>query len=138
MAVRIMALQIREVRFGGNRAERVRQFSAGFVSDSPASGGARDLPSGGQAAEARGPGVGFEVSQDEYVVMEQSDLDKIAPKTAKLMDILEFVKAGYFDPVFLDHREHIVVIRRDGNELMLDTMFFANEIRQAELKPRAA
>ena len=37
---------------------------------------------------------GFEVSKDEYVVVEQAELDKIAPKTAKVMEILEFVKAG--------------------------------------------
>jgi len=113
---------------------------------------------------------GFEVSKDDYVVVEQAELDKIAPKTARVMDILEFVKADDFDPVFLDksyhvipdgdvtkpyalfreamkqrgqyaiakvamhNREHIVVIRPDGNELMLHTMFFANEIQQAEVK----
>ena len=113
---------------------------------------------------------GFEVSKDEYVVVDQDDLDKIAPKTAKVMDILEFVKADDFDPVFLDksyhvipdgdvikpyalfreamkqrgqyaiakvamhNREHIVVMRPDGNELMLHTMFFANEIQQVEVK----
>src|SRR5690242_2579785 len=36
---------------------------------------------------------GFEVSKDEYVVVDQKELDKIAPKTAKVMDILQFVKA---------------------------------------------
>jgi DNA end-binding protein Ku len=113
---------------------------------------------------------GFEVSKDEYVVVDQAELDKIAPKTAKVMDILEFVKADDFDPVFLDksyhvipdgdivkpyalfreamkqrgqyaiakvamhNREHIVVIRPDGNELMLHTMFFSNEIQRAEMK----
>jgi DNA end-binding protein Ku len=113
---------------------------------------------------------GFEVSKGEYVVVDQAELDRIAPKTAKVMDILEFVKADDFDPVFLDksyhvipdgdvtkpyalfrqamqqrgqyaiakvamhNREHIVVIRPDGNELMLHTMFFANEIQRAEVK----
>lgn len=113
---------------------------------------------------------GFEVSKDEYVVVDQADLDKIAPKTAKVMDILEFVKADDFDPVFLDksyhvvpdgdvtkpyalfreamkqrgqyaiakvamhNREHIAAIRPDGGELMLHTMFFANEIQRAEVK----
>jgi DNA end-binding protein Ku len=113
---------------------------------------------------------GFEVSKGEYVIVEQADLDKIAPKTAKVMDILEFVKAGDFDPVFLDksyhvipdgeltkpyalfreamkqrgqyaiakmamhNREHIVVIRPDGAELMLHTMFFSNEIQKVEVK----
>jgi DNA end-binding protein Ku len=113
---------------------------------------------------------GYEVSKGEYVVVDQAELDKIAPKTAKVMDILEFVKAADFDPVFLDksyhlipdsdvtkpyallreamqqrgqyaiakvamhNREHIVVIRPDGHELMLHTMFFANEVQQAEVK----
>jgi DNA end-binding protein Ku len=113
---------------------------------------------------------GFEVSKDEYVVVDQAELDKIAPKTAKVMDILEFVRADDFDPVFLDksyhvipdgdiakpyalfreamkqrgqyaiakvamhNREHIVVIRPDGNELMLHTMFFSNEIQRAEIR----
>jgi DNA end-binding protein Ku len=113
---------------------------------------------------------GFEVSKGEYVVVDQAELDKIAPKTAKVMDILEFVQAADFDPVFLDksfyvipegditkpyalfrqamqqrgqyaiakvamhNREHIVVIRPDGNELMLHTMFFADEIQKVEVK----
>ena len=113
---------------------------------------------------------GYEVSKNEYVVVEQADLDKIAPKTAKVMDILEFVKANDFDPVFLDksyhvlpdgdvtkpyalfreamkergqyaiakvamhNREHIVVMRPDGNELMLHTMFFSDEIQQVQVK----
>jgi DNA end-binding protein Ku len=86
------------------------------------------------------------------------------------MDILQFVKASEFDPVFLDksyhaipdgdvakpyallreamkqrgqyaiakvamhNREHIVVIRPDGNELMLHTMFFADEVQQVQVK----
>jgi DNA end-binding protein Ku len=113
---------------------------------------------------------GFEASKDEYVVIDQADLDKIAPKTAKVMDILEFVKADDFDPVYLDksyhvipdgdvskpyalfreamkqrgqyaiakvamhNREHIVVMRPDGNQLILHTMFFANEIQQAAVE----
>ena len=113
---------------------------------------------------------GYEVSEEEYVVIDQADLDKIAPKTAKVMDILQFVKAGEFDPVFLDksyhaipdgdvtkpyalfreamkqrgqyaiakvgmhNREHIVVIRPDGDELMLHTMFFADEVQQVQVK----
>jgi len=34
----------------------------------------------------------------------------------------------------MHNREHIVVMRPDGNELMLHTMFFANEIQQVEVK----
>jgi DNA end-binding protein Ku len=113
---------------------------------------------------------GFEVSKEEYVVIDDADLNKIAPKSAKVMDILQFVKADEFDPVFLDksyhvlpegdvtkpyallrdamkqrgqyaiakvamhNREHIVVIRPDGNELMLHTMFFVDEVQQVSVK----
>jgi DNA end-binding protein Ku len=36
--------------------------------------------------------------------------------------------------VAMHNREHIAVIRPDGNELMLHTMFFENEIQHAEVK----
>ncbi len=42
------------------------------------------------------------------MVIEQTDLDKIAPKTAKVMDILEFVEANEVDPVFLDKSYHVI------------------------------
>lgn len=113
---------------------------------------------------------GYEVSKNEYVVVEPAELDKIAPQTAKAMEILQFVKSDDFDLVYLDksyhvlpdgdvvkpyalfreamkqrgqyaiakvamhNREHVVVIRPDGNELTLHTMFFANEIQQVEVK----
>ena len=113
---------------------------------------------------------GYEVSKDEFVVVEAEELAKIAPKTAKVMDIIQFVNADEFDPVFLDksyhilpdgeiskpyallrevmkkrgqyaiakvamhNREHIVVLRPSGEELMLHTMFFVNEIQKAEVK----
>jgi DNA end-binding protein Ku len=114
---------------------------------------------------------GCEVAKGDYVVVTDEELQKIAPKTAKVMEILQFVKASDFDPVFLEksyhmlpdgeiakpyallreamkkreqyalakvamhNREHIVVIRPSGNELMLHTMFFADEIQRADVKP---
>lgn len=113
---------------------------------------------------------GFEVSKGEYVVVEQEDLDKIAPPTAKVMEIVQFVNAGEFDPVLLDksyhalpdgdvtkpyallreamqqrgqyaiakvamhNREHVVVLRPDGKELMVHTMFFADEVQTVDVK----
>src|SRR3954469_17083041 len=41
---------------------------------------------------------GFEVSKDEYVTVDPEELDKIAPKSSKVMDIVQFVKADEFDP----------------------------------------
>jgi DNA end-binding protein Ku len=117
---------------------------------------------------------GFEVSKDEYVVVDDAELAKIAPKSAKVMDILQFVQAEEFDPVFMDksyhvlpdgdvlkpyallraamekrrqfaiakltmhNREHIVVLRPSGEELMLHTMFFADEIQKVEVMATSA
>jgi len=117
---------------------------------------------------------GYEVSKDEYVVVDDAELAKIAPKSAKVMDILQFVQADDFDPVFMDksyhmlpdgdvvkpyallrealekrrqfgiakltlhNREHIVVLRPSGEELMLHTMFFVNEIQKVDVKATSA
>ena len=111
---------------------------------------------------------GYEISKDEYVVVDPEELKKIAPPTAKLMEILEFVKASEVDPVYFDksyhvapdnnivkpyvlllkameetgyyglakvamhNREHIVILRPSGKEMMLHTMFFANEIQAGQ------
>ncbi len=45
---------------------------------------------------------GYEYEKDKYVVVDEEDLKKAAPKTAKVMEILEFVKAAEVDPVYLD------------------------------------
>ena len=117
---------------------------------------------------------GYEVSKDEYVVVEDAELAKIAPKTAKVMDILQFVQEDEFDPVFMDksyhmlpdgdlskpyillrealekrkqfaiakltmhNREHIVVLRPSGEELMLHTMFFVDEIQKVDVEAKPA
>src|SRR6202011_285609 len=45
---------------------------------------------------------GYEYRKDEYVVVEPEEIKKIEPKTAKAMEILEFVKADEVDPVFFE------------------------------------
>ncbi len=45
---------------------------------------------------------GYEYRKDEYVVVEPDEIKKIEPKTAKTMEILEFVKADDVDPVFFE------------------------------------
>ena len=112
---------------------------------------------------------GYEVAKNEYVVVEDEELKKIAPPTARVMEILQFVKAAQVDPLFFDksyyvapdttvtrpyallldamkqtkyygvakvamhNREHIVILRPSGNELVLHTMFFMDEVHQAEV-----
>lgn len=45
---------------------------------------------------------GYEYEKDHYVVIEDEDIKKVAPKTAKVMEILEFVKADQVDPIYLE------------------------------------
>jgi len=45
---------------------------------------------------------GYEYRKGEYVVIEPEEIKKIEPKTAKTMEILEFVKTSDVDPVFFE------------------------------------
>ena len=45
---------------------------------------------------------GYEYRKDEYVVIEPEEIKKIEPKTAKTMEILEFVKESDVDPVYFE------------------------------------
>jgi DNA end-binding protein Ku len=45
---------------------------------------------------------GYEYEKDQYVVVEDEEIKKVAPKTAKIMEILEFVKSDEVDPIYLE------------------------------------
>jgi DNA end-binding protein Ku len=45
---------------------------------------------------------GYEVSKDEYVVVDDGELKEIAPPTATTMEILQFVKNTEVDPIFFE------------------------------------
>jgi DNA end-binding protein Ku len=45
---------------------------------------------------------GYEYRKDEYVVIEPDEIKKIEPKTAKTMEILEFVKQSDVDAVYFE------------------------------------
>src|SRR5882672_582223 len=45
---------------------------------------------------------GYEYRKGEYVIIEPDEIKKIEPKTAKTMEILEFVKASDVDPVYFE------------------------------------
>ncbi|MGA8300582.1 MAG: Ku protein, partial [Terriglobales bacterium] len=45
---------------------------------------------------------GFEYRKGEYVIVEPHEIKKIEPKTAKTMEILEFVKSADVDPVYFE------------------------------------
>jgi DNA end-binding protein Ku len=45
---------------------------------------------------------GYEYEKDQYVLFSEDDLEKIQPPSAKVAEILEFVKLDEIDPLYLD------------------------------------
>ena len=45
---------------------------------------------------------GYEYEKDRYVVVEDEEIKKMAPATARIMEILEFVKTTEVDPIYFE------------------------------------
>jgi DNA end-binding protein Ku len=45
---------------------------------------------------------GYEYRKGEYVIIEPDEIKRIEPKTAKAMEILEFVKSDEIDPIYFE------------------------------------
>src|SRR5579862_6002519 len=45
---------------------------------------------------------GFEYEKDKYVVVDDEEIKKVAPKTAKTMEVLEFVQSAQVDPIYFE------------------------------------
>jgi DNA end-binding protein Ku len=51
---------------------------------------------------------GYEFRKGEYVVIEPDEIKKIEPRTAKEMEILEFVRAEEIDPVYFESSYYLL------------------------------
>jgi len=51
---------------------------------------------------------GYEYRKGEYVIIEPDEIKKIEPKTAKAMEILEFVKAEEVDPIYFESSYYLM------------------------------
>jgi len=65
-------------------------------------------PVDGQVLERSDIVKGYEYRKDEYVIIEPDEIKKIEPKTAKTMEILEFVKSSEVDPVYFESSYYMV------------------------------
>lgn len=45
---------------------------------------------------------GFEYEKDRYVILDEHDLARVEPSTARVMEVIEFVPVAEVDPVYLD------------------------------------
>jgi DNA end-binding protein Ku len=62
---------------------------------------------------------GYEVAKGEYVVVTEDELKKIAPPTAKTMDILQFVKGDAVDPIFFESSYYVAPESETAKPYML-------------------
>ena len=62
----------------------------------------------GQVLERSDIVKGYEYRKGEYVIVEPEEIKKIEPKTAKTMEILEFVKSSDVDPVYFESSYYMV------------------------------
>ena len=51
---------------------------------------------------------GYEYRKGEYVIIEPEEIKKIEPKTAKAMEILEFVKSEEIDPIYFESSYYLM------------------------------
>jgi DNA end-binding protein Ku len=67
---------------------------------------------------------GFEVAKGRFVIVEDEEIQKIAPQSSETMEILEFVKAADVDPIYFDS-SYFMVPEEAGKkayELLFQTM----------------
>jgi DNA end-binding protein Ku len=50
---------------------------------------------------------GYEYDKDQYVLFSEEELDKIEPPSARVMEIIEFVKLDEMEPLYLDSSYYI-------------------------------
>src|ERR1700685_2521287 len=62
----------------------------------------------GKVVERSDTVKGYEFRKGEYVIIEPEEIKKIEPKTAKTMEILEFVKASEVDPVYFESSYYMI------------------------------
>jgi len=67
---------------------------------------------------------GYEYEKDQYVLVEDEELQKIAPASARTMEILEFVKLAEVDPLYFDTSYYAVPEEagKKAYQLLVETM----------------
>lgn len=66
---------------------------------------------------------GFQYEKDRYVVLDPKELKKIKPKSAKVMEILEFVNSEDVDPIYFDTSYYL--LPEEGGEKPYTLLFIA-------------
>jgi DNA end-binding protein Ku len=78
---------------------------------------------------------GFEIEKDQYVIVRQEELEAVAPKATRAIEIQDFVDLEEIDPLFFD-RPYYVAPKPEGAKpykLLLDAMVHKNKVGIARI-----
>ncbi len=59
---------------------------------------------------------GYEITKDNYVVVEKGDLDKIKLKTTNTIDVKEFIQEKELDTILIEKRYYVAPDNKGGND----------------------
>lgn len=62
---------------------------------------------------------GYETSKNEYVVIDEAELKKIAPPTATSMDVLQFVGRDEVDPIYFESSYYVAAEEKTAKPYVL-------------------
>jgi len=81
---------------------------------------------------------GYEISKDQYVVIEPEELDELDPEATHTIDIEDFVDLDQIDPLFFDSSYYVVPDERGSKpyRLLLEAMRDANKVGIAKVVMR--
>ncbi|HUR18233.1 MAG TPA: Ku protein [Acidimicrobiales bacterium] len=81
---------------------------------------------------------GYEISKDQYVVIEPQELEALDPESTHTIDIEDFVDLDQIDPLFFDSSYYVVPDERGSKpyRLLLEAMRDANKVGIAKVVMR--
>jgi DNA end-binding protein Ku len=82
---------------------------------------------------------GYEVSEDQYVVVDPDELTALDPEASRLIDILDYVEASDIDPIFYDRAYYLAPdgeVAAKPYRLLVEAMERAQKVAIANLVMR--
>jgi len=78
---------------------------------------------------------GYEVEKDHFVIVRQAELDAVAPKSSKAIEIQDFVALGDIDPLYFDKSYYVAPTAAGAKpyQLLLAAMLKADKVGIAKV-----
>lgn len=92
-------------------------------------------PADGKEVHAEHIVKGFEIEKDRFVIVRQEELEAVAPKRTKAIEIMDFVQFEEIDPLFFDRPYHVVPKPEGAKpyKLLLEAMIKSKRVAVANV-----